>query len=106
MSRRSAFMLFFISIVSGELMATALSLIFDSLLLWGLCQPVVVVSALFIVGLLGAPNGRNENEEDDICRCCRIRYSVEPPLDCGLGCKPCGSCVARERSKNARTSDS
>jgi site-specific DNA-methyltransferase (adenine-specific) len=42
----------------------------------------------------------------EVCDCCVARYSVEPPLECGLGCKPCGSCIGRERSKNARTSDS
>ena len=119
MSRRSAFMLFFITILSGELVVTGLSLVFDSIWLLLVPQPLVLISGLFVVGLVGGAatadavakrSGRryaiNDASADEICDCCAERYSVEPPLECGLGCKPCGSCIGRERSKNARTSDS
>ncbi len=53
MSRRAAFGLFFMCLLSGELMATGASLVFDSVLLWWVLQPVVFVAGLFVVGLVG-----------------------------------------------------
>lgn len=41
-----------------------------------------------------------------VCECCVLRYSVEPPLRCGRGCKPCGSCIAEKEAKNAREAHS
>jgi hypothetical protein len=53
MSRRDAFTLFFMCVLSGELVVTGASLLFDSVLLWWVLQPLVVIAGLFVVGLLG-----------------------------------------------------
>lgn len=41
-----------------------------------------------------------------VCECCTLRYSVEPPLRCGRGCKPCGSCIAEKEVRIARKAHS
>lgn len=64
MSRRDAFMLFFICILSGEFMATGLSLVFDSVILWWVAQPIVILASFFVVGLLGGPKQRDYYDDD------------------------------------------
>jgi hypothetical protein len=64
MSRRDAFTLFFMCVLSGELMATGASLLFDSVLLWWVTQPIVILASLFVVGLLGKPKQREDYDDD------------------------------------------